>query len=47
MDVGEALCYECSATRGAETYLIYIDANTGMEREIMQVVNAGDGIIAQ
>lgn len=47
LDVGEALCYECSATRGTETYLIYIDANTGMEREIMQVVNAGDGIIAQ
>ena len=47
LDVGEALCYECSASRGEENYLIYIDANTGMEREIMQVVNSGDGIIAQ
>lgn len=35
----EALCYEVRATDGASTYLVYIDAATGTERELMQVVS--------
>jgi len=47
LDIGEALCYEFSANKGEEGYLVYIDAITGLEREIMQLVDSGDGIIAQ
>ena len=40
---GEALCYEIRATDGADTFLVYIDATTGAERELMQVVSDESG----
>ena len=39
----EYLCYEISATDGAGSFLVYIDAMTGVERELMQVVADGAG----
>ncbi len=42
---GEALCYEIRATDGADTFLSYIDAQTGAERELMQVVSDGGGTL--
>ena len=39
----EYLCYEISATDGAGSFLVYIDAMTGVERELMQVVTDGSG----
>ena len=40
---GEALCYEIRATDGADAFLVYIDAMTGAERELMQVVSDESG----
>ena len=40
---GEALCYEIAATAGGDRFLAYIDAATGIERELMQVVNEPGG----
>ena len=37
VNADEALCYEIRATDGVNTYLVYIDAATGAERELMQV----------
>ena len=39
----EYLCYEISATDGEGSFLVYIDAMTGVERELMQVVTDGSG----
>ena len=39
----EYLCYEIAATDGAGSFLVYIDAMTGVERELMQVVTDGSG----
>ena len=39
----EVLCYEISATDGSGSFLVYIDAMTGVERELMQVVTDGSG----
>ena len=39
----ELLCYEISATDGTDSFLVYIDAMTGVERELMQVVDDGGG----
>lgn len=39
----EYLCYEISATDGRGSFLVYIDAMTGVERELMQVVEDGTG----
>lgn len=43
VNAGEALCYEIRATDGADTFLVYIDAATGTERELMQVVSDESG----
>jgi germination protein YpeB len=43
--LSERMCYEVSATSGADTYLIYVDAMTGEEVEIMQVVADGTGTL--
>lgn len=40
---GEALCYEIRATDGVDSFLVYIDAMTGAERELMQVVSDANG----
>jgi len=39
----EVFCYEFSATRGEKNYLVYIDAMTGDEREILQIVETEKG----
>ena len=39
----EYLCYEITATDGADSFLVYIDAMTGVERELMQVVTDPSG----
>lgn len=44
-DSGEALCYELRATDGTDTFLVYIDAATGAERELMQVVSDENGAL--
>ena len=41
----EKMCYEIRATDGADTFLVYIDAATGAERELMQVVSDESGIL--
>lgn len=43
VNAGETLCYEIRATDGADTFLVYIDAKTGAERELMQVVSDESG----
>ena len=40
---GEFLCYEVRATSGADTFLAYIDAMTGVERRLMQVIDGEGG----
>lgn len=42
---GEKYCYEVSASSADGTYLIYIDAMTGAEVEIMQVVGDQDSTL--
>ena len=39
----EALCYEVRATSGSDIFLAYIDAMTGVERRLMQVVESDGG----
>lgn len=40
---GEYLCYEIKATSGGDTFLAYIDAGTGVERRLMQVISDENG----
>jgi len=42
-NAGEALCYEVQATAGSDTFLAYIDAMTGVERRLMQVISDENG----
>lgn len=46
-DSGEALCYEIRATDGSDDFLVYIDASTGAERELMQIVREDGGALVQ
>lgn len=43
VNASEALCYEIRATDGFDVFLVYIDAATGAERELMQVVSDEHG----
>ena len=43
--LSEKYCYEISASSAEGTYLIYIDAMTGAEAEIMQVVSDSDSTL--
>jgi len=45
-DQGEALCYEFSGTANGNQYLVYIDAHTGLEREIYRIIEDEDGQLA-
>ncbi len=45
VNAGEALCYEIRATDGAGAFLAYIDAMTGAERELMQVISDEHGTL--
>ena len=39
----EALCYEIRAESGEDTFLVYIDAMTGAERELLQLISDENG----
>ena len=39
----EYLCYEVTASSGQDTFLAYIDAMTGVERRLMQVISGENG----
>ena len=41
----EALCWEVKAVSGADTFLVYIDAMTGVERRLMQVIEDENGAL--
>ena len=41
----EALCWEVKAASGADTFLVYIDAMTGVERRLMQVIEDENGAL--
>lgn len=43
----EKLCHEITATDGNETYLVYIDAFTGVEHVVYQVVQTDEGTLVQ
>ena len=42
-DGEEALCYEATARRGEETFLVYVDALSGEVRSILQLLSDGNG----
>lgn len=42
-NTAEALCWEVKAASGSDTFLVYIDAATGVERRLMQVVESENG----
>ncbi len=42
-NTSEYLCYEVKATAGQDTFLAYIDAMTGIERRLMQVISDENG----
>lgn len=41
----EVLCYEIAAMDGNDSFLAYIDARTGLERQLMQVVRRENGTL--
>lgn len=43
----EVLCYECRGTVGDATYLVYINAETGAEEEIFEVIRTETGELVQ
>ena len=42
-NTSEVLCWEVRATAGQDTFLVYIDAATGIERRLMQVIGSENG----
>ena len=44
-NTSEYLCYEVTATSGQDTFLVYIDAVTGIERKLMQVISDENGAL--
>ena len=41
----EYLCYEISAANADGDFLVYVDARTGVERELMQVISKSNGTL--
>ena len=39
----EVLCYEFKATRDGTFYIVYVNALTGEEEQIFQVINSAEG----
>ena len=39
----EVLCYECKCTAGETFFIVYINAQTGAEEEIFEVINSDEG----
>ena len=44
-NTSEYLCYEVKAASGQDTFLVYIDAMTGIERKLMQVIEDENGAL--
>ena len=42
---GEYLCYEVTAADAEGEFLVYVDAMTGMERELMQLISRNNGTL--
>ena len=42
-NTSEFLCYEIKASSGEDTFLVYIDAMSGIERRLMQVIESENG----
>ena len=42
-DMGEALCYEFVGTNGGDSFYVHINAETGEEEDILQIIDAEDG----
>ena len=42
-NTSEVLCWEVRAAAGQDTFLVYIDAATGIERRLMQVIGSENG----
>lgn len=42
-NVKEVLCYECKGTVGERFFLVYINALTGVEEEIFEIINTEEG----
>ena len=43
--LAEVLCYEVSAVDGDSEFLVYVDAQTGAERELMQLISRNNGTL--
>ena len=43
----EALCYEVRGREGEDEFLLYIDAQTGVEQTLFQLLKAPDGTLAE
>lgn len=41
----EYLCYEITASDGKDEFLVYVDAQAGVERELMQVLSRNNGTL--
>jgi hypothetical protein len=39
----EVLCYECKCTRGETFFIVYVNAQSGAEEEIFEVINSDEG----
>ena len=44
-NASEYLCYEVTAARGEETFLVYVDAGSGTVRSIMQLISDENGAL--
>lgn len=42
---GESLCYEFTGMYDGETYLVYIDARTGQEKQILRLIDHKTGLL--
>ena len=42
-NTSEYLCYEIRAESGSDEFLVYIDAMSGVERRLMQVISGENG----
>lgn len=41
----ERLCYECRIRRGEGEYLLYLDADTGQEAELLKLISTAEGVL--
>lgn len=39
----ELLCYECTGTYGDATFVVYINARTGAEEQLFEIINSDEG----